>query len=144
MDIKEFKKIVDEVFLSKGMKKRRSNYYFDNEEFISVFGLQKSSYANGFYLNLGYVIKDLNTKEIPNYSDGNIRLRFEFKIDRKLTDLIDIQIVEKDQLIKQFDKNIKHYILLINNISDIQKLLKEEPALLFQTTLETRRFLNIV
>ncbi|PFH81144.1 DUF4304 domain-containing protein [Bacillus sp. AFS088145] len=87
---------VDEVFLSKGLKKRRGNYCFVNEEIITVFGLQKSSYLNGYYLNLGYVIKDLNIKEMPKYTDGNIRLRFEFKINRKLTDLIDIQNVEKN------------------------------------------------
>ena len=143
MDIKEFKNIVDEVFLSKGMKKRRGNYYFDNEEIITVFGLQKSSYPNGYYLNLGYVIKDLNIKEMPKYTDGNIRLRFEFKINRKLTELIDIQIVEKKQLIEQLDKHIKHYILKINSLLDLLKLLKEKPELLFQTTLETKQFLNI-
>lgn len=143
MDIKEFKNIVDEVFLSKGMKKRRCNYYFDNEEIITVFGLQKSSYTNGYYLNLGYIIKDLNIKEIPKYTDGNIRLRFEFKINRKLTDLIDIQNVEKKQLIEQLDIHINHYVLTINSILDLQKLLKVKPDLLFQTTLETKQFLNI-
>ncbi|WP_180242438.1 DUF4304 domain-containing protein [Bacillus sp. AFS029533] len=100
MDIKEFKKFVDEVFLANGMKKRRSNYYFDNEDIISVLGLQKTSYSNGYYLNLSYVIKDLNTKEISNYTDGNIRLRFKFKYNRKLADLIEIHNVEKELLIE--------------------------------------------
>ncbi|PET60663.1 hypothetical protein CN514_14150 [Bacillus sp. AFS001701] len=143
MDIKEFKKFVDEVLLTKGMKKRRSNYYFDNEEIISVLGLQKTSYTNGYYLNFGYVIKDLNTKEHPNYTDGNIRLRFEFKINRKLTDLIDIYNVEKELLIEQFHKNINNYILPIKKISDLQKLIKKEPELLSQATLETKKFLNM-
>ncbi|WP_165347235.1 DUF4304 domain-containing protein [Gottfriedia acidiceleris] len=143
MDIKEFKKFVDEVLLANGMKKRRSNYYFDNEDIISVLGLQKTSYTNGYYLNLSYVIKDLNTKEISNYTNGNIRLSFKFKYNRKLTDLIEIHNVEKELLIEQFDKNINKYILSIKSISDLQKLLKKEPELLFHTTLETKKFLDI-
>ncbi|MGG0177710.1 DUF4304 domain-containing protein [Gottfriedia acidiceleris] len=143
MDIKEFKKLVDEALLAKGMKKRRSDYYYVNEEIISVLGLQKTSYTNGYYLNLGYFIKDLNTKEFPKYTDGNIRLRFEFKINRKLTDLIDFHNVDKERLIEQFQMNINNYILPIKRISDLQKLLKKEPKLLLQTTLETKKFLNI-
>jgi hypothetical protein len=69
MDTAQFKKIVDEIVVSNGMKKTRNSYYFESKDLVVVLGLQKSSYSSGYYFNLGYIIKTLNDKQYPKYTD---------------------------------------------------------------------------
>ena len=143
MDTTEFKELVDEIVLSKGMKKRRSSYYFDNEEIITVLGLQKSSYSLSYYFNLGFVIKGLNKTQFPSYAEGNVRLRFEFQMDGKTTDIIDIKDVPRDYLIDELERNLSCYLLPIKSVQDLKLLLQEQPVLLYQTTLITKQYLEI-
>ena len=143
MDTAEFKEIVDEIVISNGMSKRRSCYYLEGNEMIIVLGLQKSSYSSSYYFNLGYIIKDLNDKKYPNYTDGNVRLKFEFKLNGKNTEIVDIKEVLINQLANGLGRNIIFYVSPITNIEALKNLIKEQPILLFQTTLITKQYLQI-
>lgn len=143
METTEFKKIVDEIVGSNGLIKKRNSYYLEGKDLTVVLGLQKSSYSSGYYFNLGYIIKGLNDKEYPQFRDGNVRLRFDFVIDGKTTDIIDVQYLIKGQFITEFVRNIKHYITSITSIDALKNLISEEPVLLYQTTLATKQFLEI-
>lgn len=143
MDTAEFKKIVDEIVISNGLSKRRSCYYLEGNEIIIILGLQKSSYTSSYYFNLGYIIKDLNDKQYPNYTDGNVRLRFDFELNGKNTDLIDIKEMLIDQLANELGRNITMFVTPITNIVALKNLIKKRPILLFQTTLITKQYLQI-
>ncbi|MGB3259911.1 DUF4304 domain-containing protein [Paenisporosarcina sp.] len=143
MDASDFKGIVDEIVTSNGMRKRRSCYYRESNEINVVLGLQKSSYSPSYYFNLGYIIKDLNDKKYPNYTDGNVRLRFDFELNGKHTDIIDIKEVLIDQFASELRRNIICYVSHIANIEALKNLIKERPNLLFQTTLITKQYLQI-
>ncbi|PGY07104.1 DUF4304 domain-containing protein [Bacillus sp. AFS031507] len=143
METAEFKEIVEEIVISNGMTKRRSCYFLDSIELMVVLGLQKSSYSSSYYFNLGYIIKDLNDKQDPKYTDGNIRLRFDFELNGKNTDVVDINEVLKDQLADGLEKNIKYFVSPITSIKALKKLIKEQPVLLYQTTLITKQYLQI-
>ncbi|PUB12516.1 DUF4304 domain-containing protein [Paenisporosarcina sp. OV554] len=133
METAEFKKIVDEIVISNGMQKRGSYYYLESKEIMVVLGLQKSSYSSSYYFNLGYIIKDLNEKANPIYTDGNIRLRFDFDLNGKKTDIVDFNKVQNDKLIKELERNIKYYVSPITSIEALKNLILEEPVLLYQT-----------
>ncbi len=143
MNTYEFKKIGDEINVSFGLIKRRNFYYLEGEDLTIVLGIQKSSYSSGYYFNLGYVIKILNDKHYPNYTDGKVRLRFEFEMDGKTTDIVDIQDALKDQLISGLMRNIKHYISSITSTGALKNLILKELDLLYQTTLATKQYLKI-
>jgi hypothetical protein len=143
METAEFKNIVDEIVVSNGMKKRRNSYYLEGKDLIVVLGLQKSSYSSDYYFNLGYIIKALNDKQYPKYTDGNVRLRFDFELDGKTNDIVDMQDVLKDQFIRELVRNIKHYVSPITSSETLKNLILDEPVLLYQTTLATKQFLNI-
>ncbi|NKE04663.1 DUF4304 domain-containing protein [Mesobacillus selenatarsenatis] len=143
MDTTEFKEIVDEIVISNGLIKRRNLYYLEFEDLTVVLGLQKSSYSSGYYFNLGYVIKVLNDKQYPKYIDGNVRLRFDFELNGKTTDIVNMEDVLKDQFISELVRNIKHYVSPISNIEALRNLILEESDLLYQTTLATKQFLEI-
>jgi hypothetical protein len=143
METTEFKKILDEIVVPNGLIKRRNSYYLKGKDLMVVLGLQKSSHSSGYYFNLGYIIKVLNDKQYPNYTDGNVRLRFDFELDGKTTDIIDMQDVLKDQFISELLRNIKQYVSPITSIEALKNLIIEEPVLLYQTTLATKKFLKI-
>ncbi len=79
MHYKEFKKIVWEFFKEKGFKKSGAYFVKDDGEVICSIGLQRSSYSNGYYINVGYIIAELNPS-LEKYRDvdGDVRTRFEF------------------------------------------------------------------
>ncbi|MEH7501553.1 DUF4304 domain-containing protein [Neobacillus drentensis] len=143
METAEFKKIIDEIVISNGMKKTRNSYYLDGKDLLVVLGLQKSSYSSGYYFNLGYIIKAINDKQYPKYTDGNVRLRFDFNINGKNIDIIDVQDALKEQFFSELVRNIKHYISPITTVEALKNLILEEPVLLYQTTLVTKQYLKI-
>lgn len=143
METTVFKKIVGEIVVSNGLIRRGNTYCLEGEDLIVVLGLQKSGYSSGYYFNLGYIIKALNDKQCPKYTDGNVRLRFHFLLDGKTTSLVEMQDVIRDQFISELVKNIQHYVSPITSIEALKNLLLQEPVLLYQTTLATKQFLKI-
>ena len=78
MDSKEFKKRFGKIAKSYGFKSAYGGWYKENDECISLFWLQKSSYVNEFYLNLRAYIQgafdrhySIN-KEIMKSSFGHV------------------------------------------------------------------------
>lgn len=60
MDKKGFKKAIKEVTEEYGFKYVKKGYYYTNEELIIVIDLQKSDFEDGYYLNYGFLIKELH------------------------------------------------------------------------------------
>lgn len=143
MELGEFKNIVDDCLQSKGMTKRKNRYYFETEDLTTVLGLQRSNHSIGYYFNLGFVIKELNDKQYPDYSDGNVRLRFDFQIGGTKTDIIDIKEMSKDLLVTELEKNVTKYVLSITGVQTLEMLFKENPILLYQATLKTKQYFGI-
>ena len=59
MDKKEFKKAIKEVTEEYGFKYIQKGYYYMKDDLIIVLDLQKSDYRDAYYLNYGYLIKEL-------------------------------------------------------------------------------------
>ena len=86
MKKEEFLKMVTSIFKSYGFSKKGNNFYYDfNNEFLGVFGLQKSTYDAYYYIEFGFAIKNLNPKmPFPKYYELNLRfarIEFEFNIN---------------------------------------------------------------
>lgn len=82
MDKREFKKAIKEVTEEYGFKYVKKGYYYMNEDLIIVIDLQKSDFEDGYYLNYGFLIKELHPDELypKSYrSDMLDRLVIEYK-----------------------------------------------------------------
>lgn len=88
MKKEEFLKLSSSVFKDFGFTKKGNNFYYDfNDEFLGVFGLQKSAFDAYYYVEFGFAIKSLNPKmPFPKYHEVNLsfgRIEFNFNIDSK-------------------------------------------------------------
>lgn len=76
MEQKAFIKLCTNILKQYGFEKKNSNYYRDfHNDFILVFGLQKSAYGgNYYYIEYGFIIQSINKyMPYPKYHQANIR-----------------------------------------------------------------------
>lgn len=71
------KDILNEELKLLGFKKKGARWYRDNEDVISVVGLQKSQWGDQHYINLGIWVKLLGDVDFPEVKDCHIQCRLE-------------------------------------------------------------------
>lgn len=146
MELKSFKTVFNETLVSNGFSKMASFYYSFVKDLIIVIGLQKSSFTNGYYINIGYVISQLNPSlEQPRDVDGDVRARFSIDKDGKRVDFFDLEEFsedDQDRLRKLFEENIKKYVEPIGSLDNLKTLLQENKVMLYQTKLSAKQLLG--
>jgi hypothetical protein len=147
INLKIFKKVIDQLFKFNGFVKKGSQYCLFFKEMTIVVGLQKSIYSNSYYINIGYIINELHSSlNKLRAVDGDVRARFEIEKEGKNTDLFDLDHFfedEQDKLQRVLLKNISDYIDTVNTINTLKLLLEKKPVLLYQTTLKAKKLLNL-
>lgn len=146
MESKVFKKVVNNLLISKGFLKKRNYYVNYFEDLVIVIGLQKSNYANGFYINIGYIITKLNLfLDNPRDVDGDVRARFSFEKEGKQIDYFDLEEFlenDYDKINKSIEENIKQYVESVTSLNELKTLINENPIMLYQTKLEAKKILG--
>ena len=144
VDLKDFKKIVENCLSNAGFLKKSNFYYRSSDELILVVGLQKSNYSNGYYINIGYVIPQLNPNLVfPKDVDGDIRARFTIESDGKRIDFFELDKITDETLLHSMQVNIERYVVGVVSISDLKSLLEKNPVMLYQTKLLAKKFLKL-
>lgn len=146
MEVKTFKKVINDVLVSKNFTKKGNYYSSFLKDLTIVIGLQKSSYANGYYINIGYVISQLNPSlEKPRDVDGDVRTRFSSEKEGKSLDLFDLEKFSEGDLGEiriQIEENVKQYVEPVTSLENLRNLLKENPVMLYQTKLSAKQLLG--
>ena len=146
MELKTFKKVVNDLLISKNFSKKGSYYYYFLKDLTIIIGLQKSNYANGCYINIGYIISQLNPSlEHPRDVDGDVRARFSLDKDGKRIDYFDLQEFsenDEDKLRKHVEANIKQYVEPVTSLEKLKVLLQNKPVMLYQTKLIAKQLLG--
>ena len=124
MDKKFLIKIIDDIFVPLGFKRKGNSWWVLNSlELSKLINLQKSNYNNIYYLNYGYIIKglELNTTMHIFNRLGSI----DKNENKRITDLLNLEggigIEERTVDLKKI-LNAK-IALEINNINTEQDLL---------------------
>ncbi len=146
MERKIFKDIINKQLLENGFSKEGIYYYKEGDDIICIVGLQKSGYSNGYYINIGYIIKKLHPSITKLRDvDGDIRTRFDHKGETKQTDFFDPEkFSDQIQLQHTLQENINELILSELSIEGIKNLLHKQPVMLYQTTIKAKNFLGFV
>ncbi|NOT51113.1 MAG: DUF4304 domain-containing protein [Chitinophagaceae bacterium] len=144
MELKTFKKIVGDYLSGKEFLKKGSYYYLFLKELIIVIGFQKSNYSNGYYINIGYIISELNPNLLlPRDVDGDIRARFSIESDGEKIDFFDLYKITNDAVVSSLEENSKLYVTGITTVENLRLLLEKNPIMLYQTKLVAKQFLNL-
>lgn len=68
-------KLLTDVLKPAGFKKKANGWYRNTDETITVLLLQKSSYGNQYYFNVGAVVKKLDHVPFPKEQQCHLRTR---------------------------------------------------------------------
>lgn len=133
MEKKNIVKLLDELFLPIGFK-RKGNYWVNNGEQVSkVVDLQKSNYSNSYYINFGYNLnrpamgrlnKHISYRLAGNDKSNQTRLNELLDMESEIIDEIrlnELKNMISEQIVAQFQ--------LVNSDADIFSYLKRRPHL---------------
>jgi hypothetical protein len=146
MEKKIFKNLLGEVMAQNEFSKKGNYYYHNGKDCDCVIGLQKSNFSNGYYISVGFILKGSNqiTDKLTD-ANGDIRARFSYIDGERENDLFDLdKLVDNDeQTIREILlTNIKKLIKPAMEPDGLKKLLAENPILLYQTNLATKKILG--
>lgn len=125
-------KLLDEIFVPLGFKRKGNNWVLNGDELSKLINLQKSNYSNAFYINYGYIIKGL---ELTTATHVEIRLASADKEEQKrITDLLDLETeIPEDRRLKELKTFIVDRIVTqiqsVNSEGDLLNDLKKRPHL---------------
>lgn len=141
MEKKEFKKALRNVLASYGFLYVNKAHYCRNDELIVVVATQKSNYSNAYYINYGFLIRELNPDvEFPKDYDCDVRGRFTFQ---KSEDQGTFHMEEDD--IKILRESLKSEIenKILPALSDgVEKYYELYPDVLMAASLKTKEYLK--
>lgn len=113
MDKKAFIEFLNEVFKQFGFKKKGNNWFSETNDLKKVINLQHSNFGNYYYINYGWIIKNL---ELPGNSHIGGRLASLNKQENiRIDELLNL---EKD--IRQEDRKSELYAFIKSYL--VQKL----------------------
>lgn len=143
MNQKEFKKTLNNILQEYGFSREREAFYYFADEIITVIEIQKSNFENAFYINYGFLIKELWPEvEFPAERECDIRGRFQFGEINKKTYCFDYENSSAESLRKAIMEGIQKVVLPVINCGAIEyyNIFPEAKATL---TLKTKKYLNM-
>lgn len=132
MEKKDLIKLLDDIFIPLGFKRKGNNWVFNGDELSKVVNLQKSNYSNAFYVNYGFIIKGI---ELTTTTHVESRLGSTDKEEQKrITDLLNFEIeIPVGQRLIELKLIITEKIVLtmhsLNTENDLLNDIKKRPRL---------------
>jgi hypothetical protein len=141
----DFKKFARQSLLTCGLTQQGTSYYRRSVDLICVVGLQKSSFQDAYYFNIGYVLRAIHPGvDMPRFTDGDVRTRFGYTIKGVTRELWEpVYFESAQQLNCAIRDNVSELLTGIDCVSALKALLARCPALLYQTTIQAKQFLGL-
>ena len=98
MDKKEFKKLLKTILEEYSFTTKNNISRAETDDLIIVISTQKSNYDNSYYLNYGFLIKELSPELVlPNDNQCDVFGRFNFNINGKVSQNVDFQNINSEE-----------------------------------------------
>jgi hypothetical protein len=148
MEIKLFKKIVNEVLSERQFAKRGSFYYREGEDCFCIIGIQKSNYSTGYYINVGYALKELHDDPTKLKSwEADVHDRFACRSagekDTEFYDLEKLTDSSESCVRESIRENVDELVEPALKPNGLKVLLSDHPELLSLTTIAAKKLLGI-
>lgn len=77
IDGNSLRKAINEVMRAHGFVRKGSTWYQSREDVVAVFNLQRSAFANTYFLNIGFFLPASGAVDSPKEQDCHLRSRAE-------------------------------------------------------------------
>jgi len=133
MEKKELAKVLSEVLMPIGFKKKGNFWVINGVEITKMVNIQKSKFGNYFYINYGYILNSvpLNGMTMHIYKrvaslnkDENLRIDELLNLESNICDEVRAQEIKK-----LLNEKLVNKIIEINSEIDILNELKKLPHL---------------
>lgn len=146
MEKKELEKILNDVLVSIGFKKKGNNWVVNSDEITKMVNLQKSQFSNCYYVNYGYILNAVPLNGLTMHVlssldslDGNENARIKMLLD--LENNISNE-VRGSELKKVLFEKLVSKISSVNTEVDLLVELQKQPSII-NIPLIVKRYLNI-
>ncbi|EHQ43618.1 DUF4304 domain-containing protein [Myroides odoratus] len=133
MEKKELVSILNEVLAPIGFKKKGDYWVINGDEITKMINLQKSQFANSFYINYGYILKSVPLNGLMMHVFKGVGSTDKIE-QQRITRLLDLSNnIPKEERANELKKLL--YERLITNIQevsteeDVLNQLKKRPHL---------------
>lgn len=140
----EFKKVLGNSLKQFGFEYVKKAYYCSNDELIVVINTQKSNFDNSFYINYGFLIRELTPEmDFPKDNVCDVRGRFGFNVNDKVVYDFNFEESTAEQLENGIVKGVNSIILPILN-DGLAKYYEIFPEAMAMATLKTKKYIGII
>lgn len=126
MEKRELVKILNEVFVPLGFKKKEDNWIINGDEIIKMVNLQKSKFSNSFYINYGYILKSIPLNGLTMHifkGFGSIDKTEQQRIVALLNLENDVSKADREEELKKY--LFEKLVLDINKVNTEEDVLNE-------------------
>lgn len=143
MEKTEFKKVLGNSLKKFGFEYNKKAFYYSNDELIVVISTQKSNFDNSFYINYGFLIKDLTPEmNFPKENVCDVRGRFGFNVNDKVVYDFNFEKSTVVQLEDAIVEGVNTIILPVLN-EGLAKYYEIFPEAITMATLRTKQYIGI-
>lgn len=143
MEKTEFKKILGNSLKRFGFEYIKKAFYYSNDELIVVISTQKSNFDNSFYINYGFLIKELTPEmNFPRDNVCDVRGRFRFNVNDKVVYDFNFEESTTEQLENAIVEGVSTIILPVLN-EGLVKYYEIFPEARVMATLKTKQYIGI-
>ena len=144
MNRKEFKKSLKEVLSEYDFQYKDKIYNLTTDDLIIVIATQKSNFDNNYYLNYGFLIRELNPNlSAPRDNQCDVFGRFELVINRKKNNSIEIESIDPYEFSLALRKCLDEIIKPVLEFG-LKKYFELYPMEINVTTLNARKYLGLL
>lgn len=132
MEKKELARIISEILVPFGFKKKGDYWVVNGDEITKMVNLQKSQFSNCFYINYGYILKSIPLNGLMMHvfkGFGSIDETEQQKIKALLDFGNVISNEDREDELKKLVKKLAHDIQVVNTEEDVLNELKARPHL---------------
>lgn len=126
MEKKFFVKFLDELFKKFSFKKNGNQWSLEAESFIKIIKLAKSRYGNNYYIDYGYILKNLELDGLDMHISNTLS-SLDDKENKRIQELLDFDVEINDEKRKEELELIilKKIILKFNDVLSEENIRNE-------------------
>jgi hypothetical protein len=142
--IKELVDSLKPILKNYGFRNKGLNWFYENENIVKIFNIQKSHFGKQIYLNIGIKIKALEPKISCTLPGSQIGFRFDSLVRKEVLDFENniSNEVRSEEIIDMLISNPYKFFTLTGEKESIKRFIIESNSI-HTVFLDTKKYLDI-